>query len=63
MSRAEDAARELEEAQMEVADTAAGFVDGENTITELRKTVADWRKAGQALHAALRSVPNDKTKD
>lgn len=40
---------------MAVADTAAGFVDGDNTIAELRKAVADWRKAGQALHDAMRA--------
>jgi hypothetical protein len=53
--KTEEAARELEEAQMAVADTAAEFVDGGATIVELRKTVADWRKAGQALHDAVRA--------
>jgi hypothetical protein len=47
-------ARELENAQMFVADTAAEFVDGDVTIETLREAVADWRKASQALAEAVR---------
>lgn len=40
---------------MNAADTAASFVDGEATIVDLRKAVADWRAAGQTLHDAIRA--------
>lgn len=56
MATVEEAAHELEVAHNDVADTAAQFVDGEASIVDLRKAVADWRKAGQALHDATRAA-------
>ncbi len=46
--------RELENALLYVADTAAEFVDGDATIEELREAVANWRKASQVLAEVVR---------
>jgi hypothetical protein len=53
-----DESRALENAQLEVADTAAQFVDGDASIVDLRKAVADWRAATQNFLAAQNAPRN-----